>query len=99
MEYSSGIFTSDLYGSLLKNHVGQASAADHGNTALGDVVAARPIGIRIEPDGIQFRNLHSGVHNRPSNAAIAADFHVGHENRILHFTITVHTHSDRKSVV
>src|ERR1039458_1133698 len=72
---------------------------DHGDTALGDGVPARPVGIRIEPDGVQFGNLHSGFDNLPADADIAADFHPGHQNRILHFTITVHAHAGREHTV
>src|SRR5208283_3792077 len=45
----------------------------HGNTTLGDRVTVRPVGIGIEPDGVQFGYLHSRVDNRPAHPAVAAD--------------------------
>src|SRR5689334_4508769 len=72
---------------------------DYDNSALGHVVAAGTVGFQVETDHARFGHLVAGVDDRPADTAITADLDTGHEDRILHFTITVYTDARGKNAV
>src|SRR5258708_39643436 len=61
---------------------------DH-DAGLGYGIAGGAVGIGVKSDGAGFGNSSSRVDNNAAEAAVAADFHAGHQNGILYFAIAV----------
>src|SRR5438105_4421781 len=57
------------------------------------------IDVGVEAEDRRVGDFRPGVDDRAANPAIPADLHPGHQDRILHFTVTVYTHARGKNAV
>src|SRR5580658_1939029 len=65
----------------------------HHNTGFGYRKPAGAVVLFVVANHARFRNLHPRIDNGAPDAAVAPDLHIGHQNRILHFAVTVDAHA------
>src|SRR6185436_6427822 len=66
------------------------------DTGFGDGVAGGAVGLHVETDRARFRDACAGVDYSSADSAVTADFHLGHQDRVLHFTIAIDAHTGRQ---
>src|SRR5580704_498515 len=66
------------------------------DAGVGYRITGGAVGLGVKSDQTRFRDLHAGVDNGALDAAVTADLHSRHQNRVVHFAIAVHVHAGRQ---